>query len=116
MRDPEEAKKYKKQTKEAEPEENEDEESDEINLDDFLKEGGIDVEVLEDQVELTEAEKSKNSKKKDAKDVAPVVKIVGREDMCGWLFKSNDDMKKDKAIFDFVLNTVTDTFHSVGTT
>ena len=33
--------------------------------------------------------------------------------MNGWLYKSNDDVKQDKAIFDHVLNTVTDTFHSV---
>ena len=33
--------------------------------------------------------------------------------MSGWLFKSNDDVKQDKALFDHVLNTVSDTFHSV---
>lgn len=87
------------------------EEEEEFNLDDFLKEGGIDIDDLDQKVDKEEQKLAQMSKQKS--EEVKVKVIVGREEMSGWLFKSNDDLKEDKALLDTVLYTVTDTFHSV---
>lgn len=102
MRDPEEE-------KEEAPQE---EEEEELDLDDFLKQGGIDVEELDEKIDETVVEKEKEKKLK-LKRTQTLKEIVGREDMSGWLFKSNDSLKK-RGIFDTVLNTVTDTIELVA--
>lgn len=88
-------------------------EEEEMDLDDFLKQGGIEIDELDENFEATEIEKQNKAKRNKEKETDKVKKIVGRDNMNGWLFKSNDDLNEDKALFDTVLNTVTDTFHSV---
>uniref|UniRef100_A0A7S3KKK7 PH domain-containing protein n=1 Tax=Euplotes crassus TaxID=5936 RepID=A0A7S3KKK7_EUPCR len=87
------------------------EEEEEIDIGDFLKQGGIELDELDEkqEEELRRSRKlTKRKKKKEDK------KIVGREDMEGWLFKSNEDLSTNKGIFDKVLNTVTDTISIVA--
>ena len=71
----------------------EDEDEEEMDLGDFLKEGGIDVDELDEKIEETEIDKKKRERKAKKKKIKEK-KIVGREDMCGWLYKSNDDLRK----------------------
>jgi hypothetical protein len=107
------AKEFNEDMKDADQEENKSNlpEEEEFNIDDFLKEGGIDVDQLDDKSDINDDQKNahlKNLKSKDEKKI-----IVGRENMNGWLFKSKDNLNQDKALLDTVLYTVTDTFHSV---
>lgn len=88
-------------------------EEEDFNIDDFLKEGGIDIDQLDEKSENNEDQKNAHLKNKKLKEKEEKKKIVGREDMSGWLFKSKDDLKQNKALLDTVLYTVTDTFHSV---
>lgn len=88
----------------------------EFNIDDFLKEGGINVDQL-DEKELEkefELEKSRRKTYKANKKKKKEKKIVGREDMKGYLFKDNEDISSSNGIFDKVLNTVSDTFGMVA--
>jgi len=58
----------------------EDHEEDELNLEDFLKQGGIEIDDLDERVEETEIEKA-NREKMILKKTQSVKKILGREDM-----------------------------------
>lgn len=55
-------------------------EEEDIDIEDFLKQGGIDVEELDEKIEETEIEKAKRERKLKKKE-KEVKKIVGREDM-----------------------------------
>lgn len=88
MKDPEEAKNAKNNKGKvqaddsAQPDDADQEE--EFNIDDFLKEGGINMDEVDEKVEETEAERLKREKdknKKDKNNQKEVKKIVGREDM-----------------------------------
>ena len=95
-----------------------DSEEDEFDFDNFMKEGGINIDDLDDEIEDTEAARmnsQKHNKAKQAKSEKDVKKIVGREDMAGYLYKSSMNMK-EKSLFEGVINTFTDTFQSVAGT
>ena len=68
-----------KEDKEGEGEDNNEDIEEEIDLDDFLKEGGIDVEDLDEKMEETEIDKRKEEKLK--KKLKKQKTIVGKEDM-----------------------------------
>ena len=87
-------------------------EEDELDMDAFLRDGGIDLGELDDNTDTQEDQNKKDKRKKRDK----VVEIKGSESMSGYLFKQVSNVEESSHIFGKVFSTVTDTVSMVADT
>jgi hypothetical protein len=85
---------------------------DEFDMEDFLKEGGVDLTGVQD-ISLRQ---SLAVKKATAKQRDKVVEIKGREDMSGYMFQQVSNVDDSSQIFGMIFSTVTDTVKMVADT
>lgn len=86
-------------------------EQEDLDMDAFLREGGIDLEQLDDQ-----SQEVRQTKAKPVQERAKIVEIVGRENMSGYLFKQETSIEDSSQLFGKIFSTVTDTVNMFADT
>lgn len=88
---------------------------DEINMNDFLKEGGINLDEVDQQFEDDDKDQEleRRMSEKRRKE-SQVHEILGKETYEGYLYKSSENATSEDALFSSILGTVTSTLKLVG--
>lgn len=90
-----------------------DPDEEEFDMDAFLKEGGIDLQDL-DEKQIHDAKEQK--KKEKLKNRDKIVEIKGDENMKGFLFAEISNIEESSQIFGKIFSTVTDTVNMLANT